>query len=443
MKTIGTISILAAVLAALGITATGISALTAPETDTNTSTSISSTVSATTVTEAASAATEAVTAASYTASSYSSALLDTSDLFSKRDLSQTADLTDAQYITVADNKTVEITEAGVYVISGTAKNCTIKVNADGENDKVQLVLNGVSITNDSTPAIYVVSADKCFITTAENTTNTLSVTGQFTADGSTNTDAVIFSKDDIVLNGLGTLNITSTYGNGISGKDDIKVTGGAYNITCAEDAVEANDSILVCGGSFTIKSNKDGLHAENDDDDSEGYIYIADGTFDITAKSDGIQGNAFVIIDGGEFSISASEGIEGTYVQINDGNITISASDDGINAARKSTSYSVVIEINGGDLNVTMGQGDTDAIDANGNIIVNGGSINITAPTSSFDYDGTATYNGGTIIINGQTVNSIPQSMMGGGMGGFGGMNGGFGGGMQQDGRGGLGGGRW
>ena len=421
MKTIGTISILAAVLAAMGLTATGLSALTAQEADTSAvTTSISTT---------AEAATEAVTAASYTASSYASSLLDTSDLFSKRDLSQTADLEDAQYITVSDNKTIEITEAGVYVISGTAKNCTIKVNADGENDKVQIVLNGVSITNDSTPAIYVVSADKCFITTAENTANVLSVTGQFTADGDTNTDAVIFSKDDIVLNGLGTLNITSTYGNGISGKDDIKITGGAFSITCAADAIEANDSILICDGSFTIKSSKDGLHAENDDDDSEGYIYISGGSFDITAKSDGIQGNAFVVIDGGEFSISASEGIEGTYVQINDGDITISAFDDGINAARKSTSYSVVIEINGGELNITMGQGDTDAIDANGNIIVNGGDINITAPTSSFDYDGTATYNGGTIVINGQTVNSIPQSMMGGGMGGFGGgMQGGRGG---------------
>ena len=71
-----------------------------------------------------------------------------------------------------------------------------------------------------------------------------------------------------------------------------------------------------------------------------------------------------------------------------------------------------------------MGQGDTDAIDANGDIIVNGGTIDITAQMSSFDYDGTAQYNGGTIIINGTQVDSIPQSMMGG----RGGMNGGFGG---------------
>ena len=43
---------------------------------------------------------------------------------------------------------------------------------------------------------------------------------------------------------------------------------------------------------------------------------------------------------------------------------------------------------------------------------------------SSFDYDGTAQFNGGTIIINGTQVDSIPQSMMGGGRGGMGGMGG-------------------
>ena len=61
-----------------------------------------------------------------------------------------------------------------------------------------------------------------------------------------------------------------------------------------------------------------------------------------------------------------------------------------------------------------MGEGDTDAIDSNGDIIVNGGNITISG-NSSFDYDGNATYNGGTIIINGEEVNKIPENMMGGG----------------------------
>ena len=346
-----------------------------------------------------------------------------SELFTERDLAQTADLSDAQRITVTDGKIIDITDEGVYVISGTAKNCTIRINAD-DAAKIQLVLDGVSITNDDFPAIYVISADKVFVTTT-NSENTLTVSGQFTADGDTNTDAVIFSKDDLVLNGTGTLHITANYGNGITCKDDLKITGGTYNITTALDSFEANDSISVYDGTFNIKTDKDGFHCENDE--AEGTITILGGTYTITGGSDGMQACALLQIDGGTMDITAAEGLEATYVRINDGNINISASDDGINAAASANAYETAVEINGGNLNVAVGQGDTDAIDSNGSVYVNGGTINITAQMSSFDYDAKAEFNGGTIIINGQEVSEIPQSMMGGGMhGGMGGMHGGM-----------------
>ena len=335
------------------------------------------------------------------------------DIYTDRDLKQEADTSEAETITVENDQTIEINKAGVYVITGTATECTIKVKA-GDEDKIQLVLDNVSVTNSDFPAIYVVSADKCFITTAEGSTNTLSVTGSFKADAAVNPAAVLFSKDDLVLTGTGTLNISSAVGNGITGKDDVKITGGTYSITSALDSIEANDFIAVSGGSFTINSSKDGLHAENNDDNTQGEINISGGSFEINAKSDGIQGTTAVTIDGGTMNITAAEGIEATYIVINDGDISITASDDGINAANKSTAYTPTVEINGGSLTVTMGQGDTDAIDANGSIYVNGGTINITAPTSSFDYDQTAEFNGGTLIINGQEVTEIPQSMMGG-----------------------------
>lgn len=353
--------------------------------------------------------------------------VETDELFSKRDLNQTPDLDDAEYITVESGKVYTVSEAGVYVFSGTATNTTIKVEADKE-DKVQLVLEDLSITNDDFPAIYVVSADKCFITTSGS--NSLKVTGSFTADGSTNTDAVIYSKDDLVLNGTGKLEIVSNYGNGISGKDDIKITGGTYDISSAKDAVEANDSIAIYDGNFTITTSKDGFHSENEDDDTVGWIYIKNGTFNILAKSDAIQATTYVKIDGGEYTINSREGIEATYVQINGGNISITASDDGINASSKSRAYSVpTIEFNGGYTVIVMGDGDTDGVDANGSIIVNGGTIDVTAKMSSFDYDVSAEFNGGTIIVNGEEVSEIPQSMMGGPGGGFGGGQGGFGGG--------------
>ena len=344
-------------------------------------------------------------------------------MFTKRDLEQTADTSSATTLEVSDGKTVSITEEGVYVIKGSAKNCTVKVEAD-DNAKVQLVLDGVSVTNDSAPAIYIVSADKCFITTSAD--SSLSVTGAFTADGDTNTDAVIYSKDDIVLNGTAALTISSAQGNGISGKDDVKITGGTYNITSALDSVEANDSIAVYDGTFNISSSKDAFHSENSDDDSVGFVYICNGTFTVEAGSDSIQAMTYLQIDGGTFELTSSEGLEATSIQINDGTISISASDDGINGSQKSRSAGTPnVEINGGKLTIVMGQGDTDAIDCNGNITVSGGYIDITAQTSSFDYDGTATYNGGTIIINGEQVDSIPEPQMMGGPGGRGEMNGG------------------
>ena len=362
-----------------------------------------------------------------TANVTSDGAIDASDIFTERDLTQTADLTDAEYYTLQDGQDIEITSAGVYVLSGTATDITIKVNA-GDEDKVQIVLNGVNITNSDSPAIYVVNADKVFVTTTD-TENTLSVTGTFAADGDTNTDAAIFSKDDLILNGVGTLNISST-ANGVTSKDDLKITGGTINISCESDALEANDSVAIADGNITIASNKDGIHAENDEDDTVGYVYICGGNIKIEAADDGIHGTTIVQIDGGTFDIDTyGEGIEATIVQINGGTVDVYAADDGINASAKSSAYYPELQINGGDVTISMGQGDTDALDSNGALTITGGTINITAQ-SPFDYDGTGTFSGGTVIVNGQEVTQLSNQMMGGGMmgGGPGGMGGGFGG---------------
>ena len=356
------------------------------------------------------------------------------ELFTNRDMTQAADLSKAVTYTLSDGQDIHITEAGVYVLTGTAKNATVYVEADKE-DKIQLVLDGLNVTNTNFPVIYVKTADKVFITTSAD--STLSVTGTFKADGSTKTDGVIFSKVDLILNGTAALNITST-DNGIVSKDDLKVTGGTYTVKTSSKAFEANDSIRIAGGTLNLTAGTDGLHAENEEDGTLGYIFISGGSLNIQAGDDGIHASSVVQVDGGSLNIKAAEGIEGTYIQINDGTINIQASDDGINGARKSNAYTATIEINGGDITVAMGGGDTDGIDSNGNIIVNGGTIRVTG-NSTFDYDGTAQYNGGTIIANGQQINYIPNQMMGG-RGGFGNMNGGWGNGFNgQGGRGGRG----
>ena len=147
----------------------------------------------------------------------------------------------------------------------------------------------------------------------------MTVTGAFKADGDSNTDAVIFSKEDIVFNGLGTLKITSS-GNGIAGKDDVRFTGGTYDINADNNGIEGKNYIAVCGGTFTIDASRDGIKAQNDDDYTLGYIYIGGGKFTICVGSDGVKANTVVQIDDAALDISrSSEGIEAAYIQINGG----------------------------------------------------------------------------------------------------------------------------
>lgn len=339
--------------------------------------------------------------------------LETKDMFTDRDLEQSPDLSQASTIDLESDREYLIEEEGIYLIRGDVTNTMIKVAADDEA-KVQLVLDSVSIVNVDQPAIYVKSGDKIYVTTSDSD-NYLEVSDDCEDDGDINLDAVIFSKSDLVLNGSGNLEVVAGSGNGITSKDDMKITSGKIVINASEDGLEANDSIRIYDGDISIESGKDALKIENDDGTSLGYIYIANGKLNLTADYDAIRATGIVQIDGGTINIeSCSEGIEGTYVQINGGDISIYATDDGINAAKKSD-YDVVIEIYDGNIDITMASGDTDAIDSNGDILVYGGTINIEA-TSAFDINGgtaVAELIGGDITVNGETITVLSSGNSG------------------------------
>lgn len=174
---------------------------------------------------------------------------------------------------------------------------------------------------------------------------------------------------------------------------------------------------LVGENTLTATNDNDGINAEGD------LTITGSGSLTVNAADDGIHADGMLTIKSGALNITALEGLEATYIKIDGGDITIKATDDGINAANKSDKYSVCVEINGGNLTIDMGQGDTDAIDSNGSIVINGGTITITAQ-SPFDWDTSATLNGGTVIVNGTQVTSLTNQfggMMGGGMMGSGG----------------------
>lgn len=221
------------------------------------------------------------------------------------DNSSTDDTVDG--VTV-DGNVITITSGGTYIISGTLTEGQLVVDADDE--KVQLVLDNADVTCATSAAIYVKSAGKTFITLAEGSENILMNTAEFEAIDDNNIDAVIFSKDDLALNGSGTLTINSENGHGIVSKDDLKITGGTYNITAASHALSGKDSVRIAAGTFNLVSGKDGIHSENSDDSSKGYVYIAGGEFTIDSTGDGIDASNIVQIDGGTFDITAGGGVE-------------------------------------------------------------------------------------------------------------------------------------
>ena len=322
-----------------------------------------------------------------------------------------------------------ITEGGSYILSGTIKNGLITINT---TDDVILTLNGITITNNSGPCIYVENAKNVVIKLNEGTTNTLT-------DGSNysnpDIDSCIYSKDDLTIEGTGILVVNANYKDGITSSDDLTIKSGTISVKASDDAIKGKDSVTIEGGNITIDSQGDAIKSTNEEDKAKGIITVNDGTitikcvkdgFDsvnkviinggtikIDSQDDGIHADGYIEINKGDITISASEGLEATYIKLNDGNVNISASDDGINCSNKSSDYKVLCEFNGGNITIKMDQGDTDGIDSNGDIVVNGGTINVTAQ-STFDYDGTGTINGGTVICNGEEVFSLPNQFMGG-----------------------------
>ena len=357
-----------------------------------------------------------------------------SDYFSDRDFETTYDESTSVHITLQGDSascssnavqitgsTVTITDEGTYIISGTLNDGMIIINSE-KTDKTQLVLNGVDIHSETSAPLYILQSDKVFITTADGTTNTLSNGGTFTAIDENNIDAVIYSKEDLTLNGSGSLVITSPAGHGIVSKDSLVITGGSYDINCASSGLSGKDNVCIADGTFTIVSGKDGIHAENADDTSLGYIYIQGGNFHITSEGDGVSAAFCLRITDGQFDITSGGGNEnasshsssswGNFMgggkhQDGKGNkpngkpsdespsaATTSDTDD--STSMKGLKASSDLMISGGTFLLNTAD---DAVHSNASVTVNGGTFEIASGDDAFHADDTLTITAGTILI--------------------------------------------
>ena len=312
-----------------------------------------------------------------------------------------------------EDKTVKITKEGTYILSGSSDGLNVVVEA-ADTKKVWLVFDNLSMKGVSAP-IQVLTADKVFITLAKGSTNTIE---DIETAENEELNAAIYSKSDLTINGSGKLIVNGKYEHGIKSSDDLKMLGGSFVITAANDGLNANDA-----------------------------LNIKDSVIEISAKGDGIHSDKYVYIDGKSLNIKESEeGIEGKVVDIVSGDIDIKSSDDGINATDSSlktdnlpadvqekiknrperpegeavpegemqrpegmprgggfeNQEGTEIIIRGGDLYIDASG---DGIDSNGNLTVSGGKVVIEGSggrgDGAIDYNGTGLVTGGEVLALG------------------------------------------
>lgn len=367
--------------------------------------------------------------------------LDVSDMFSSRDkeigydeseciritLDGDTARTDSDKVQTEGNKVI-ISSEGCYLLSGSLKGQIVIAAQD--TDKIQLVLDGASVSCESSAALYVSQADKVFVITAADSENLFETTGEYVAIDEHNIGGAVFARDDITFNGEGLLRVKSAAGSGIVCKDDLVITGGTYEITAGKHGLEGKDSVRIANGDISVAAEQDGIHSGNDEDDTVGYTYIAGGNITLAVQDDGIHSDTQLVIAGGNILVSESyEGLEGMSVEITGGEISVCAKDDGLNAAGGNGESDIdagagrdgldggrgdfgenplaaneadFIRISGGKITVDAGG---DGLDSNGDFQMSGGELVIYGPedgaNGALDYNGNAAVTGGTVIALG------------------------------------------
>ena len=347
------------------------------------------------------------------------------EMFTERDLDPSYDEENSVRITLngasaeADSDSVQISEGivtisaeGTYIISGTLDEGQIVVCVQ-DSEKVQLVLDEATIQCADSAALYVAEGDKVFVTLATGTENALINGGTFADEQDESIDGALFSRQDLTINGSGTLHITSSAGHGIVCNDDLVLTGGTISVSSASHGLKANDSVRMTGVlTLSVDAGKDGIHAENDEDDSLGFVYIEQGTFSLEAEGDGLSASAYMQILDGTFAITAGGGSVnatkessdqwggfmdrggGPQRQMSESEQTSSEDDStsmkGLKAAGDLTIVSGTFQIDSAD----------DAVHANASITVRGGTFDITTGDDGMHADDTLTITDGTITIS-------------------------------------------
>jgi len=209
-----------------------------------------------------------------------------------------------------DGSKVTIMSAGTYSISGTLNDGQIIVDTD-DADMVALIFDGVDITCLTSAPIYVANAEDTVISLAEGTDNYVTDGSSYVLDDpdSDEPNAAIFSKDDLLITGSGSLTVNANYNNGIQGKDDLEIIDATdITVNATNDGIKGKDSLVITGSVITIDAGADGMQSTNDEDAEKGYVSIEDSEIHIECGEDGIQAETELTIIDSMLDITAGGG---------------------------------------------------------------------------------------------------------------------------------------
>lgn len=317
---------------------------------------------------------------------------------------------------VVNGSTITIKSAGTYLVSGTLKDGQIIIEANKE-DTVRLILNGTEVNCSKNSPLYVKSAKKVILSLEKDTTNTFVDGSNYVLEdqSSDEPNSTIYSKDDLSINGAGTLIVKGNYNNALTSKDDLKIVEGNINVTSVDDGIMGRDLVAIKEGNINIEAKGDGIKATNDTEANKGVVAIEGGKINISKSYEGIEGFA-IYVAGGETHIKSDDdginiagesgmGGRGNKEPVNvENKTTTEAKTETSSEVSTQTKDSRKLTISGGYM-VVDAKGD--GLDANGAIEMTGGTVLVYGPTNngngSLDYDRTFNITGGVLVTAGSS----------------------------------------
>lgn len=190
-----------------------------------------------------------------------------------------------------ENNILTITKGGTYQINGNLSDGQIYVNSTDTEKKVKLYLDGVNVYCSTSAPLFVESSPReTVLILAQGSENVFSDNANCSTseDDAKYATAAIYSKDDLQIEGSGTLTVKGNFDKGIFTKDDLQVRGGTINITAVADGLKGKDNLEISDGTINITCDGDAISTSNDQDEDKGDILISGGTMNLNCKLDAI-----------------------------------------------------------------------------------------------------------------------------------------------------------